>query len=75
MQAFETSGRVNKKGLLQISPDLLLKEGEVKVIIMYNEEPEETEWLKTITNNPAFDFLKEPEENIYSLTDGKPFHD
>jgi hypothetical protein len=25
--------------------------------------------------NPAFDFLKEPEEDIYTPADGKPFDD
>lgn len=35
----------------------------------------EKEWLYSAANDPSFDFLKEPEEDIYSLTDGKPFHD
>ena len=25
--------------------------------------------------NPAFDFLKDPEEDIYTLSDGRPFYD
>ena len=29
----------------------------------------------SIQSNPAFDFLKEPSENSYSLTDGEPFND
>jgi len=29
----------------------------------------------SIQSNPAFDFLKEPSENIYSLTDEEPFND
>jgi hypothetical protein len=35
----------------------------------------EGEWLKNAAKNPTFDFLKESEEDIYSPTDGKPFHD
>ena len=31
--------------------------------------------LKTLTANPVFDFLKEPEEDIYTPADGKPFHE
>ena len=31
--------------------------------------------LKTLTANPVFDFLKEPEEDIYTLADGIPFND
>jgi hypothetical protein len=30
--------------------------------------------MKSVSNNPAFDFLKN-EDDIYSLTDGKPFDD
>ncbi len=31
--------------------------------------------MKTLANNPAFDSLKDPAEDIYTLDDGKPFHD
>jgi len=39
------------------------------------EEFSETEWLHAAATNPAFDFLKEPEEDIYTLEDGRPFDD
>lgn len=76
MQAFETYGHVDKSGKLKIVSDLPLQEGEVKVIIMYDEkkESEETAWLKAVSNNPVFDFLKDSSEDMYSLTDGKPFN-
>jgi uncharacterized protein (DUF433 family) len=35
----------------------------------------ETEWLHAAAANPAFDFLKDPEEDIYTLSDGRPFYD
>jgi hypothetical protein len=35
----------------------------------------ESEWLRAVTANPAFDFLKEPREDVYTLADGKPFLD
>ena len=35
----------------------------------------ETEWLQAAATNPAFDFLKDPEEDIYTPSDGRPFHD
>jgi Uma2 family endonuclease len=31
------------------------------------------EWLRASASNPAFDFLKDPEEDIYTLEDGMPF--
>lgn len=38
------------------------------------EEIDDQEWLHAVANNPAFDFLNDPEEDIYTITDGKPFH-
>ena len=39
------------------------------------DEWNEKEWLDTATLNPSFDFLKDPEEDIYTLSDGKPYYD
>ena len=49
----------------------------VRVIILVPEESDinETEWLQAAAKNPAFDFLKDPKEDIYTLSDGRPFHD
>ena len=33
----------------------------------------EKEWLHLLMSDPDFDFLKDPEEDIYTLDDGKPF--
>ncbi|MEA1965960.1 MAG: hypothetical protein U9N05_01580 [Euryarchaeota archaeon] len=35
----------------------------------------ETEWLQAAAANPAFDFLKDPEEDIYALSNGGSFYD
>ena len=78
MQALEAYGHIDNNGSLQIKSPLPLKEGDVKVIIMYTENEETSEeqlWMRSISNNPAFDFLKDPEEDIYSLNDGKPLYD
>jgi len=34
-----------------------------------------TSAINSISSNPAFNFLKDSNENIYSLTDGEPFND
>ena len=39
------------------------------------DEWDETEWLRAAARNPAFDLLSNPEEDIYSLEDGRPFYD
>ena len=50
--------------------------GRVRLIILLGEdEPSESEWLKAVAQGGAFDFLSAPEEDIYSLSDGKPFND
>jgi hypothetical protein len=33
------------------------------------------DWVRTIAQNPAFTFLHEEAENIYSITDGTPLTD
>jgi len=58
----------------------LPKDIAVLVVIPEQEDEEEAdldemEWLRAAAANPAFDFLKEPEEDIYALADGRPFSD
>jgi len=48
--------------------------GRVRLIILVGEdEPSEQEWLHAATRGGAFDFLDAPEEDRYTLRDGKPF--
>ena len=49
----------------------------VRVIILPPEDSDisETEWLHAAAANPAFNFLKDPEEDIYTLSDGHLFYD
>lgn len=48
----------------------------VRVIILLPEEDiSEEEWLRAAGANPAFEFLKDPQEDIYTLSDGRPFYD
>jgi hypothetical protein len=78
MKAIETTGLVDEQSHLVLDGPLpIAGPGRVRVIILVPEEADisELEWLKAAVTNPAFDFLKEPEEDIYTLADGKPFHD
>ena len=49
----------------------------VRVSHLLPEESDigEAEWLQAAAANPALDFLKDPEEDIYTLSDGRPFYD
>lgn len=77
-KAIEVQGTINKKHRLILDEELPVEGPKrVRVIILLAEEAEidETSWLKAVSSNEAFDFLKNPEENIYTLADGKPFHE
>ena len=78
MTAIELTGSVDESHHLQLDSLLPIRGPKrVRVIILYplDDELSETEWLKAATTNPIFDALDDPEENIYSLTDGRPFLD
>ena len=77
LKAIETTGTVNKKQIVLDAPFPVPDIHHARIIVLLNQEPDinEQQWLKSAAHNPVFDFLKEPEEDIYNLTDGKPFHD
>jgi len=50
--------------------------GRVRLIILVGEnEPTDREWLEAASQGGAFDFLNAPEEDRYTLRDGRPFDD
>ena len=78
IKAIETTGIIDEQHRLVLDEMLPLTEkSKVRVIILLPVESDigEKEWLKAATANPAFDFIKEPEEDIYTREDGKIFHD
>jgi hypothetical protein len=77
MHALEVGGRIDEKRHLVLDEVLPIQgPSRVRVIILFDEEElPEPLWLRAGTTNPAFDFLKEPEEDLYKPTDGRPFHD
>jgi len=79
MRAIEINSRTDKFGHLNIDYKLNKSDLDVRVLILvdddYPEIEEEKLWMSSISKNPAFDFLSEPEEDIYSHKDGEPFDD
>ncbi len=77
LQAVELIGTIDEKGQLHLDePISEVGQGRVRVILIPEEaEIGENEWLKAAAGNPAFDFLKDPDEDIYTLDDGQPFND
>jgi hypothetical protein len=48
--------------------------GRVRVLILIDEdELSERDWIRAAAQGRSFDFLNAPEEDIYTLKDGKPF--
>jgi len=77
-KAIEAIGIINEKNELILDEPLpLLGPTRVRVLILVpnHEDLKEDEWLRTVTKNPVFNFLKEPAEDIYKVSDGSPFQD
>ena len=77
-KAIETTATINSNRQLVLDEQLpIVGPTKVRVIILLPEgvDIDEKEWLRSASVNSAFDFLKEPEEDIYTLADGKPFYD
>jgi hypothetical protein len=80
VRAIETTGVIDEASHLQLDTPLpVVGPSRVRVIVLLPEEErndiDELEWLHAAMANPAFDFLKDPEEDIYTLADGRPFDD
>jgi hypothetical protein len=78
LKAIEIEGAIDEQRQLHLDEPLpVVGPSRVRVIILIPEptDIDESEWQRAGASNPAFDFLKEPAEDIYTLADGKPFHD
>ena len=76
MKAVETTGHMDQPGLLRLDTKINFDKTKLlKIIILIQEEDEisNSVWLESISLNPAFDFLKDAKEDIYTSTDGKLF--
>ena len=70
MQALETIGTIDKKGYLILSKPLEYRNKIVKIIVLIaddNDTIENEEWLAALSTNPVYDFLKDDEEDVYTL--------
>lgn len=77
-RAIEITGTVDAYRHLVLDDALPIKgPRKVRVIILFPEEEDidESEWLQAASKNPAFAFLEDPEEDIYTINDGIPFND
>jgi hypothetical protein len=78
LKAIEVEGIIDEQRQLHLSEPLpITGPSRVRVIILIPEPADisEGEWLSTAAANPAFDFLADPAEDLYTDADGRPFHD
>lgn len=75
-RAIETTATVDDDGHLRLDEPLPHgRPQRVRIIVLWPEDSneDEAEWLRAAARNPAFDFLGDQAEDIYSVTDGRPF--
>jgi hypothetical protein len=79
MNAIELTGMVDAQHQLRLDePVPIAGPSRVRVIILVpdpGEEIDEKAWIQAAAKSSTFDFLKEAGEDIYTLSDGRPFHD
>ena len=76
--AVEATGTVDREHRLVLDEPLPIEgPSRVKVIILLPEDTDFDEklWLQAARSNPAFEFLTDPAEDIYTAADGRPFID
>ena len=78
MTAIEMTGTIDENRQLRLDGTLpVTGPVRVRVLVLYpiTKEWDEVEWLQSAARNPAFESLNDPEEDIYTLADGKPVYD
>ena len=76
-RSIEIQGLINGNHHLVVDESLPIDgPRRVRVIVFYDEEEvPHQQWMKTASRGGAFDFLSDPEEDIYDENDGEPFHE
>jgi len=69
LRAIETTGRIESERTLVLDEPLpAVRSNRARAIVLLADDSEidEKDWLRSAAGNPAFDFLKDGEEDIYS---------
>jgi hypothetical protein len=75
MRAIETIGTLDAQGHIQLdTPQPQAKPSRVRIIMLLDDDDDlgPAQWESAISTNPSFAFLNDPEEDIYTLADGRP---
>lgn len=77
-RAIETTATIDDDRHLRLDEPLPAdRPRRVRVIVLWSEDADvsETEWLRAAARSPAFEFLRDGAEDVYSASDGLPFGD
>ncbi len=66
---------ISEEWRYEINRDAIAEAVRVSHLLTDESDLHEIEWLRAAATNPAFDFLKNPQEDIYTLADGDRFVD
>lgn len=72
--AYESTGEIDAERRLRLDEPIPFSgPRRVRVIILFpDDDIDEVTWLRGAAPNPAFGFLSDPAEGIYTLDDGVP---
>lgn len=76
LTAIELCGTINEFHQLELDTMIpVAGPKRVRIIVLYQSDSDdgEEEWIHSAIHNPAFDYLNDPQEDVYSISDGKPF--
>jgi hypothetical protein len=72
MKAIEITGSVNEQGKVELDQPLTTaKATRFRGILLFPDD-ETQEWSLSALKTSAINFLNDPEEDIYTLEDGRP---
>lgn len=79
MRAIEIKSKTDVAGNLRIDYPVQKSNRNVRVIILLEEEEQAEDdeglWMKSVSKNPAFEYLNSDSEDIYTVNDGEPLDD
>jgi len=73
MKAIEITGSINEQGNVELDQPLTAtKATRFRGILLFPELDDAQEWSLSTLKTSAIEVLNDPEEDIYTLEDGKP---